>query len=238
MRTDRVMDLLDLLRGEREIAVPEIARRLGVSVRTVRRDLALLRERGHPIAGEAGPGGGVRLERDRGVAAVHLALPEIVALWLAASLAHLGTSLPWSKATSRAVDRLLASLPEERGRELRALLRRVVVGPPATASMIATVGPTAHDVLAVFETAFRARVAMRFSYRDRHGRTSHRLVEPHGILVQPPLWYVLALDRESGARRSFRMDRMLRPALAQSTHFVPSRELVAAFAAEVQAARA
>lgn len=227
------MDLLDLLRGEQELTTDAIAERLGVSVRTVRRDLALLRERGHPISGEAGRGGGVRLERDRGVAAVHLSLDEIVALWLAASLARVGSSLPWSDATQRAVERLLASLPRERGRELRALLRRVIVGPPATPSVVASAGVTPREVLAVFEDAFRARVSMTFAYRDRHGNASHRLVEPHGILVQPPVWYVLGVDRATQARRSFRMDRIAKPAASRTHPFIPSRAVIEAFAAEV-----
>jgi predicted DNA-binding transcriptional regulator YafY len=60
------MELADLLRGRDTTTVAELAAELDVSRPTLLRDLASLRERGLPIAGDAGPGGGVRLEGDRG----------------------------------------------------------------------------------------------------------------------------------------------------------------------------
>ncbi len=66
------MALADLLRGRDATSIRELAEELGVGRRTLLRDLAALRERGLPITGEPGPGGGVRLEGDRGITAVHL----------------------------------------------------------------------------------------------------------------------------------------------------------------------
>src|SRR5262245_25558978 len=82
-RVDRVMDVLDFLRARDVTHLDEMARALRVSTRTVLRDLATLRDRGWPIRADTGPGGGIRLERDRGVAAVHLTVDELASLWLA-----------------------------------------------------------------------------------------------------------------------------------------------------------
>jgi len=71
-RADRLMDLADLLRGREETTVAGLAGELGVSPRTLYRDLAALRDRGLPITGEPGRGGGIRLVGSRGVTAVHL----------------------------------------------------------------------------------------------------------------------------------------------------------------------
>lgn len=71
-----------------------LAEEFGVRERTLLRDLATLRQRGLPITGEPGPGGGVRLEGDRGVAAVHLTIVEVIALWLAATLSREASNLP------------------------------------------------------------------------------------------------------------------------------------------------
>lgn len=60
------------------------------------------------------------------------------------------------------------------------------------------------------------------------------MVEPHGLLVQPPVWYLLTRLPGRGERRMFRMDRMREPSLAAAS-FVPSREVVQAFADEIAA---
>jgi predicted DNA-binding transcriptional regulator YafY len=49
---------------------------------------------------------------------------------------------------------------------------------------------------------------LAFDYRDRHGRASERRVEPHGLLAQPPAWYLLAFDLDRDAPRMFRLDRI------------------------------
>ena len=100
-RVDRVLDLLDFLRSHEIVTVAEIAAGLGVGRRTVLRDLATLRGRGWPIRAESGPGGGVYLDRGRGVATVHLDTEGIVALWVASKLSASATRLPWSSAPAR-----------------------------------------------------------------------------------------------------------------------------------------
>ncbi len=114
------MELVDLLRARDATTVGDLAEELGVSRRTLLRDLATLRERGMPIAGDAGPGGGVRLEGERGLAAVHLSLTEVVALWLAARLSRGASDLPWGEAASSGTAKLLSSLPTAKARGRRA----------------------------------------------------------------------------------------------------------------------
>ena len=82
-RAERLMELADLLRSRAETIVRDLAEELGVTSRTVLRDLAALRQKGLPITGQAGPGGGIRLEGSRGLTAVHLSLAEAIAIWLA-----------------------------------------------------------------------------------------------------------------------------------------------------------
>ena len=52
---------------------------------------------------------------------------------------------------------------------------------------------------------------MSFQYTDRHGATTQRRIEPHGILIQVPVWYILATDIDKGEPRTFRMDRITNP---------------------------
>ncbi len=232
-RPERVLALLDLLREREETNVASLAAELNVSGRTVLRDLAILRDRGIAISSDVGPGGGIRLERDRGAAQVFFADEEIVALWLTANLVRMATNLPWSGAARAGLGKLFASLPRSRARELKALCRRVVVGKPASETVRAGSSVPPPELLTIFERAFTARVCMTFDYRDRHGETSARCIEPHGILVELPVWYILARDCEKDAPRMFRMDRITRPHTVPGKTFKPDEAIVHALTEHV-----
>jgi predicted DNA-binding transcriptional regulator YafY len=215
-RTNRVLDLLDALRAHERTSIGALAAELAVSPRTLLRDLAVLRDRGWPIAGEPGPGGGIRLERGRGLSAVHLGVPEAVALWLAARLSETQSPMPWTGAARSALDKVLASLPEDRRRGLRRFVRRVIVGRPATEQVRSSLGRPSEQLIPILEQAFAADRCMSFAYVDRHGRRSRRQVEPHGLMVEAPAWYLLARDLASSEARIFRMDRIRSPELLEA----------------------
>jgi predicted DNA-binding transcriptional regulator YafY len=230
-RAERLLVLADLLRARDVTTIDALAEELAVTRRTVLRDLASLRARGLPITGEPGRGGGIRLERDRGVASVHLSISEIAALWLAARLSREASDLPWAGAARSALAKLLGCLPPDRARELRALCRRVVVGPPASNFVRGTAGAPPKELLRVFDAAFAGRCGLSFRYTDRNGRRSRRRIEPHGLMLEPPVWYVLARDLAIGEPRTFRMDRIARPQLVQEHTF---REDFSVIRAQVQ----
>jgi len=115
----------------------------------------------------------------------------------------------------------MASLPRERARELRALCRRVIVGPPASERVRAGAGSAPAELLRLFEEAFAGGRGLAFQYADRQGRSTIRRVEPHGLLVQPPVWYLLARDLDKGEPRTFRMDRIGRPRALPEVQFRP-----------------
>jgi predicted DNA-binding transcriptional regulator YafY len=230
-RADRLMMLADLLRARGTTTIEALADELSVARRTILRDLAALRERGMPVTGEPGRGGGLRLERDRGVASVHLSISEVAALWLAARLSREASDLRWTDAARSGLAKLLGCLPPDRARELRALCRRVIVGPPASNFVRGTAGPAPRELLRVFDAAFAGRYGLAFRYVDREGRRSVRRVEPHGLLLEPPVWYVLARDLARGEPRTFRMDRISRPRMMREHAF---REDAAIIRAQVQ----
>ena len=227
-RAERLMELAEALRGREATTVDDLAREFAVSRRTLLRDLAALRERGMPINGEPGHGGGVRLEGDRGLAAVHLSLQEIVAIWLGARLSQAASDLPWSDAASSAMTKLLASLPHDKARALRALCRRVVVGPPASAETRAGATSAPPELLRLFEEAFSSGLGLGFQYTDRESRKTLRRVEPHGLCVEPPVWYVLARDVDKREPRTFRMDRIARPRILHELAFRPDTAVIQA----------
>jgi len=103
-----------------------------------------------------------------------------------------------------------------------------VVGTGASEAMRESFGEMAPSLLDAFERCFREGVCLRFHYTDREGATSYRRVEPHGIFVRPPFWYVLAVDLDKpadDAQRMFRMDRIANPR-PHGRRFEPSMEIV------------
>jgi predicted DNA-binding transcriptional regulator YafY len=225
-RADRLLLLADELRARDETTIDALALVLGTSRRTLLRDLSTLRDRGMAIAGERGRGGGIRLESGRGVATVHLALSEIVGIWLAARLSREASALPWSDGARAGLAKLLGSLPRERERALKHLARRVMVGPPASERVRAGSMSPPPELLRLFEEAFTDGTGLGFHYRDSEGRETVRRIEPHGLLVETPVWYLLARDVDKGEARTFRMDRVSRPRLLRDVRFVPDERVL------------
>lgn len=224
-RAERMFVLSDLLRAKGATTVRELARELDVHERTVRRDLSLLREQGMLITAEPGPGGGIRLERPQRSSVV-LSTDEAVALWMLVQLSRVATHLPWGDAARSGVSKLLAGLPTERSKELRALSKRVAVGKPASETVRLGAGPPTAELLGYFEQAFREGYGLGFQYRDRNGEESRRRIEPHGLLVESPVWYILARDVDKQAPRMFRMDRITRPRILKDVRFRPDGEVI------------
>lgn len=225
-RARRIEQLESVLRARGSSTAGELAAELGVSIRTMRRDLAELRTGHVTVESEAGRGGGVRLDAQRALTAIRLPTGEIVAMWLAAELSRRAGTLPWGKAAGTALDRVFSALPPTRRKELRDLLRRVVVGPPAPRELIADAKEPTPELLTVFEEAFTSRLGLRFIYTDRKAQTTKRVIEPHALLLQPPIWYVLAVDVEKHVPRMFRMDRITRPTIAREVKFVPRLDVI------------
>jgi predicted DNA-binding transcriptional regulator YafY len=94
-------------------------------------------------------------------------------------------------------------------------------------------GVTAPELLRRFEEAFSRRLGLGFQYVDSEGRPTSRRIEPHGLLVQTPVWYVLARDVDKGQPRMFRMDRILRPRLLHHVTFAPDELLIRTQVADV-----
>ncbi len=104
----------------------------------------------------------------------------------------------------------------------------MIVGHPASAAVRAGAGVTSRELLVLFEKAFSAGLGLGFRYTDREGRKSRRRVEPHGLLVETPVWYILARDVDKGEPRAFRMDRVARPRILPEIVFRPDLQLIQA----------
>jgi predicted DNA-binding transcriptional regulator YafY len=219
-RSERLFALVGFLRRRRTgVTVQELAERFGVDARTMHRDLATLRDQGLPLVGEPGRGGGVRLAERDDLPPLGLSVGEALSLWISYRLARLLDPTPVGSDLAPVVDKVLAGVPSARRGAIERVLARVVIGAPAAAHLRRDAGPIDPALYRAIERGFTRAEGLHLRYRDGSGRVSERDVEPHGLLVSSPLWYVLALDPAKGPR-AFRLDRIL-SATPTGTVFTP-----------------
>lgn len=197
----RLLRLLSLLEARREWPGAELAERLGVTGRTVRRDVGRLRELGYPVEGTTGTAGGYRLASGRDLPPLLLDDEEAVAV--AVGLLTAATAPGLEETAARALAKLGQVLPARlRGRV--AALGEATVPVAGT-----TTGPRVDPAtLGLIGGAHRDHEVLAFGYADRAGRVTERRVEPHGLVAVAGRWVMVAWDRDRGDWRTFRLDRM------------------------------
>jgi predicted DNA-binding transcriptional regulator YafY len=200
------LSLLSLLQTRRDWSGVELAERLGVSGRTIRRDVDRLRELGYPIDAVSGPAGGYRLRA--GAAMPPLLLEDDEAVAIAVGLrAAAGAAITGIEETSvRALVKLEQILPSRLRRRVRALQSATV-----TLSFAPGSAPIDPETLTTIAGACRDRERLRFAYVGRDGAESRRYVEPHSLVSVGHRWYLVGWDRDREDWRTFRVDRLSAP---------------------------
>jgi predicted DNA-binding transcriptional regulator YafY len=205
--SSRLLELLSLLQARRDWPGGELADRLGVSGRTIRRDVERLRNLGYPVESLTGPAGGYRLRAGTAMPPLLLDDDEAVAIAVGLRTAARASVTGIEETAVRALVKLEQVLPSHLRRRVSALGAATVV--PAFQ------GPTVEpEHLTVIAAACRDLECVRFGYRSRDGTETRRLVEPHTVVNLGRRWYLVAWDRARGDWRTFRIDRMTRPAAA------------------------
>lgn len=222
---DRNDELLRLLRMRADWRVDDLAVELAVSSRTIMRDLERLRDRGFEISTMSGPGGGVHLEPTSVLVTSQLAGEDVVAMILAVAIAQSMPWMPFALGAQEALVKIEASLPYEKARQLQTLMMRIMIGTPARAPA-ARDGRVSPLLARLFEAAFSQERLLSFSYSDSSGQQSRRTVEPHGLLVRAPMWYVIGWDTKRNGPRLFRADRISSAHILAETFLPRPHDLV------------
>ncbi|RKT56376.1 helix-turn-helix transcriptional regulator [Saccharothrix australiensis] len=196
----RLLKLLSLLQVRRDWPGRELAARLGVDVRTVRRDVDKLRSLGYPVNAAPGVAGGYQLGAGAELPPLLLDDDEAVAVAVGLRTAANGTVSGIEETSVRALAKLEQVLPARLRRRVNALQEHTVSLAPA----VATVDPR---TLTVIAGACRDHQRLRFAYAGREGATK-RHVEPLGLAHTGRRWYLVAWDVDKGDWRTFRVDRI------------------------------
>jgi predicted DNA-binding transcriptional regulator YafY len=218
----RLLQLLSLLQARRDWPGAELAERLEVSGRTIRRDVGRLRALGYPVDSLTGPAGGYRLRAGTAIPPLLLDDDEAIAIAVGLRTAARASVAGIEETSVRALVKLEQVLPAPLRRRVQALGSAMI----APASGGPTVDP---QHLTAIAAACRDSECVRFAYRSRDGVDSRREVEPHALVNFGRRWYLVAWDRRREDWRSFRVDRLARPA-STGVRFRP-RELPAKDAA-------
>jgi predicted DNA-binding transcriptional regulator YafY len=195
---ERVLTLLGLLQQRRVWTGPELGARLGVTTRTVRRDVERLRTLGYPVHAGQGVGGGYQLGAGRDLPPLLLDDEEAIAT--AVSLLT-GADETASEAGLHALAKLDRVLPARLRHEVRALSASV----SSFGGGRISIDPS---VLMTLARACRDEVEAGFGYPARDGTVVQRRVEPYRLVASDRRWYLFAYDRDRADWRTFRVDRM------------------------------
>ena len=206
--TSRLLELLEALQSRPVATGAELAGRLGVDARTVRRYVVALQDLGIPVEGQRGSGGGYRLRPGYRLPPLMLTGDEAVVVVLGLVAARrLGLDTE-SAAADEALVKVFRVLPTELRRRAEALDRALGF----TGAEVGSV-PVAGDDVLLLADAIRRRRRVRAGYRSFAGERSTRELSPHGLVVHAGRWYLAAHDHGRGEARTFRVDRMSRLSL-------------------------
>lgn len=204
--SSRTLRLLSLLQTHRYWPGVELAGRLGVSVRTLRRDVDRLRELGYPVEANRGVDGGYQLAAGAALPPLVLDDEEAVALAVGLQAAAQGGVAGVAEASVRALAKVVPVMPPRLRRRVEALRAATVSAPWATG------GPAVDpEVLTTVAQACRDAERLEFGYAAADGARTDRLVEPFRLVPLGRRWYLVAYDLHRHDWRSFRLDRLSAP---------------------------
>lgn len=212
----RLLNLLSLLQTPREWPGSELAGRLGVTTRTIRRDIDRLRELGYPVHATMGAEGGYRLTAGAAMPPLLLDDDEAVAVAVGLRTAAAGGVDGIEEVSVRALAKLEQVLPHR-------LRRRVGALTAFTVPILDAGGPRVDPhTLTELAHACRDRQRFRFDYTAHDGTASRRTVEPLRLVWARRHWYLVAWDADRADWRTYRADR-LTPTPPHGPRFTPVR---------------
>ncbi|WP_443050823.1 WYL domain-containing protein [Streptomyces sp. H27-D2] len=199
----RLLRLLSLLQAHREWSGGALADRLGVTPRTVRRDVDRLRGLGYPVHSAPGSAGGYQLGAGAELPPLLLDDEEAVAVAVGLRTAAGGGVEGIEETSVRALAKLEQVLPNR-------LRRRVAALNSFTVPMLGgSRGPTVEaGTLTELAYACRDQERLRFEYRDHNGSVTRRTAEPHRLVCTRHRWYLVAWDVDRADWRTYRADRI------------------------------
>ena len=198
--TTRLLTLLELLQSRGSVSGPEVAAKLEVDVRSVRRYVTMLRDMGIPVESEQGRYGAYSLRPGFRLPPLMFTDPEIQAIILGLmAVRQLGlTATPGVESAAAKIERVLPDELRERVRAMQSVLTINMQTQPTLAS----------EVLAVFSLAAYQHLRLWMEYGARDAPPSQREIDVYGLVYHAGFWYAVSYCHLRHDKRSFRLDRV------------------------------
>jgi predicted DNA-binding transcriptional regulator YafY len=200
--TSRVLQLLGLLQARRVWTGEELAERLGVTGRSVRRDIDRLRELGYPVHASTGHGGGYQLGAGAALPPLLLDPDEAIAMAVCLRLAAGGSVAGVGESALRALSKLDQVMPAKLRSQVSAVQESTVMLTSGSET------PVEPEALMTLARACRDHEHVDAAYTDIRGAETSRRLEPYQLVTTGRRWYLLAYDRDKLDWRTLRLDRM------------------------------
>ena len=202
--TTRLLTVLEMLQARPQLSATELARRLAVDGRTVRRYVMMLQDMGIPVEAVHGRYGGYRLRPGYKLPPLMFTEEEALAVTLglmAARWLGLSATAPATEGALAKVERVLPLPVAKRIRALQATIGFTQSSPHST--------PASSDLLLTLSAAAQQRQRIWLRYQARERPESERELDPYGLVFHYGRWYLVGLDHRSHEIRVFRVDRVL-----------------------------
>ncbi|PFG33027.1 helix-turn-helix transcriptional regulator [Sanguibacter antarcticus] len=216
--TARVLAMLELLQAGGQRTVGDLAARLGVDERTVRRYAVHLADLGIPVQAQRGRYGGYRLARGYKLPPLMMTEDEAVAVVMGLSAAErVGLATTDNTASVSALAKVSRVLPRALAERLDSLLSSAELTTPVSAA-----APVGASTLLGLASAAQARRTVVITYTAWDGRESQRTLDVYGLVFHSGRWYATGNDHGRDDVRTFRMDRIASVTQGDGSFVVPA----------------
>lgn len=205
----RLDKLTSLLKSDDFLTAKDLSKALGISTRTLYRDINLLRERGLPIDADKGRGGGIKLHQNWGIGRLNLSNSETVDLLISLAIAQKMNSSLFMENLKSIHYKLLALLSPKQKLKINKLRERIRIGTSASPLVLESFELSEKQETKSLSTAFIYQKKLHIKYEDENKIVSTRQIEPHYLYLNYPVWYIFAWDHLRNDFRTFRCDRIL-----------------------------
>lgn len=216
-RTERRSRLIGLLRSEEHWKTADLREQLGVSQRTLMRELAELRNAGYPIESDRGRGGGISLDGRWGIERLNLSHQEVIELILSLAIME-SLQSPLLTGNLKAIrQKLFQAFPQRQRSTVSNTRKRILVGDTAKAHVVSQYTAPASRISENIAEAFLQQNCLEIDYQSEGGERTARVIEPHYVLLNWPIWYLISWDHLRSSSRMFRIDRIRKARIVEGS---------------------
>ncbi len=207
---ERLDQLTVLLKSDEFLTVRKLASKLGVSDRTLHRDIQLLRQRGIPVMTDRGRGGGVKIHGSWQVGKIQLSDFEVMDILISLAISEKMNSQLFMYDLKFIRYKLLSQLAPKQKIRINLMRKRILIGSAASPTVLTSFEQSTVKPAMQLDSAFLNQMVLEVEYSDGNEQITTRLIEPHYLYLNYPVWYIFSWDHLRLDYRTFRCDRILK----------------------------